>query len=65
MIVSFDRTSPSPILAMSSPSMYIEPPAASRMRNRQRVRDDLPAPVRPTTPILNITVLFNDQKELV
>lgn len=30
--------------------MRISPSAASRMRNRQRVMDDLPAPVRPTIP---------------
>ena len=30
--------------------MRISPSAASRMRNRQRVMDDLPAPVRPTMP---------------
>jgi hypothetical protein len=36
--------------ATLSPSMTISPSAASRIRNRQRVMEDLPAPVRPTMP---------------
>lgn len=38
------------MLATLRPSIRISPSAASRMRNRQRVMDDLPAPVRPTIP---------------
>ena len=46
------RRSCSFILDMSKPSMWMEPERASRKRKRARVREDLPAPVRPTTPIL-------------
>ena len=52
MIVSRDRRSFSPILEISISSMTILPPADSRIRNKARVRLDLPAPVRPTIPIL-------------
>ena len=51
MIVSLERRSCSPIVAISIPSIKILPPALSRMRNKAKVRDDLPAPVRPTIPI--------------
>ena len=37
--------------AISTPSMMIWPPAASRILKRLFVRDDFPAPVLPTTPI--------------
>ena len=36
------------------PSITILPPALSRIRNKAKVRDDLPAPVRPTMPICQI-----------
>lgn len=39
-----------PILDMSTPSIKIDPSAASTMRNRLRVNEDFPAPVRPTIP---------------
>ena len=35
---------------MSTPSMTIFPADGSMIRNKPRVRDDLPAPVRPTMP---------------
>lgn len=50
MMVSWERRSWRPMSATLTPSMRISPSAASRMRNRQRVIDDLPAPVRPTIP---------------
>jgi len=50
MIVSRDRRSWSPILAISTPSTMIRPPALSRIRNKAKVSVDLPAPVRPTIP---------------
>ena len=51
MIVSLERRSWSPIVAISIPSIKILPPALSRMRNKAKVREDFPAPVRPTIPI--------------
>lgn len=51
MIVRRDRRSWSPIVAISTPSITIRPPALSRMRNNAEVSVDLPAPVRPTIPI--------------
>jgi len=36
--------------AMFTPSIIILPSAASIILNKARVRDDLPAPVRPTMP---------------
>lgn len=53
MMVSLDLVSCKPTEAMSRLSMWILPPAASMMRNKARVMDDLPAPVRPTTPTWN------------
>ena len=50
MIVSRDRRSWSPILAISTPSTMIRPPALSRIRNKAKVSVDFPAPVRPTIP---------------
>ena len=50
MIVSRDRKSWSPILEMSIPSIQMLPPALSRIRNKAKAREDLPAPVRPTIP---------------
>lgn len=35
---------------ISTPSMSIFPPAASTIRNKLNVSEDLPAPVRPTIP---------------
>ena len=51
MMVSRDLRSISPIWLMSIPSISIAPVVGSMMRNSARVSDDLPAPVRPTTPI--------------
>lgn len=51
MMVSRERKSCSPRVAMSTPSMVIFPPALSRIRNKANVNDDFPAPVRPTMPI--------------
>src|SRR6266571_4000464 len=39
------RTSLSPSLEMSTPSMLIEPDTSSRMRNNATMIDDFPAPV--------------------
>lgn len=50
MMVTLKRRSWSPIVAMLIPSMRISPLAASLIRNKPRVREDLPAPVRPTMP---------------
>ena len=51
MIVSFDLRSWSPKLCMDTPSIFIDPPADSMMRNSESAIELLPAPVRPTTPI--------------
>ena len=51
MMVSLDLRSCSPIVSIFIPSMLISPPAASVMRNKDNVMEDLPAPVLPTIPI--------------
>lgn len=50
MMVRFWRRSWRPIVDISTLSMMIVPSAASSTRKRQLVREDFPAPVRPTTP---------------
>lgn len=50
MMVILKRRSCRPILAMLTSSIMISPSAGSLMRNKPRVRDDFPAPVRPTMP---------------
>ena len=37
-------------MAISTPSIRIRPPALSRIRNKAKAKEDLPAPVRPTMP---------------
>ena len=46
-----DRRLWTPSLEISVLSMVIRPSAASIIRNSANVREDLPAPVRPTIPI--------------
>lgn len=53
MMVILKRRLCRPILAMFIPSMMISPSADSLIRNKPRVRDDFPAPVRPTIPTCN------------
>ncbi len=43
----------SPTSAMRQPSISMLPPANSTMRVSATNSDDLPAPVRPTTPIFS------------
>ena len=50
MIVMRLRRSWSPISVILTPSTVMMPPAGSMRRNRPIVREDLPAPVRPTIP---------------
>ena len=50
IMVSFDLRSCSPIMVMSQPSILTQPCAGSIRRKRPSIREDLPAPVRPTTP---------------
>ncbi len=50
MMVSFDLRSWRPRVDMLTPSMVMDPPAASKILNRDKVIEDLPAPVRPTIP---------------
>ena len=49
-MVTLDLRSSSPIEEMLIPSIRMFPPAGSMMRNIAKASDDLPAPVRPTTP---------------
>ena len=49
-MVNLDLRSYNPNLVISSPSIVIVPDAGSRRRNIDSVREDLPAPVRPTIP---------------
>jgi len=51
MIVRPDLNLVNPIWAMSTLSILILPEAASIILNKERVMDDLPAPVLPTMPI--------------
>lgn len=51
IIESFDLSECNPIFEISKPSIIILPLADSMMRNKARVSEDFPAPVRPTTPI--------------
>ena len=48
MTVNFDRRSCKPSEQMSTPSIIIDPSAASIMRNRLKANEDFPAPVLPT-----------------
>ena len=50
MTVRWERRSCRPRAVMSSPSMTMRPAAGSIRRNSDKVRLDLPAPVRPTMP---------------
>lgn len=50
MMVSLERRSCSPKLAMLMPSITIFPSAASRIRKIPKAKDDFPAPVLPTIP---------------
>ena len=51
MIVSFLRSLYKAIWLISTSSMMIWPLEGSMSLNNDKVKDDLPAPVRPTTPI--------------
>lgn len=51
MIEILDRRSCSPIRMVFTPSMCISPEEGSTRRNKAVMREDLPAPVRPTIPI--------------
>ena len=50
MIVRASLSLFNPMCAMLNPSMQIEPWVASIILNRAKVKDDFPAPVRPTMP---------------
>jgi len=47
-----------PILDMSTPSTRIDPSAASTIRNKLRVKEDFPAPVRPTIPTYSDIIII-------
>lgn len=48
--MSRERSECNPIVEISIPSITMLPPAASIILKSERVRLDLPAPVRPTIP---------------
>ena len=50
IIVNFDLRSWRPIEEALTSSMTIFPAAASIILNKAKVKDDFPAPVRPTIP---------------
>jgi hypothetical protein len=52
MMVNLDLNLPRPKRPIFSPSMKIEPWAASTILNKDKVNEDLPAPVLPTIPNL-------------
>lgn len=60
MIVSFDLKSCRPMVDMSQPSIHMLPSTALMMRKSAKVRDDFPAPVRPTIPICKYMKKNND-----
>ena len=53
MMASRRRKSSSPIVEVFNASMLILPSLGSMIRNRARVSELFPAPVRPTTPIFS------------
>ena len=50
MIVIADLSLESPRCAMLTPSILMQPPEPSMIRNKDKVIDDFPAPVLPTMP---------------
>ncbi len=62
IIVSLDLRSCRPIFSVMTSSMTMLPAAASMIRNRPKVMDDLPAPVLPTIPTYKI---INNYKTLI
>jgi len=58
MMASRERSSSSPIEAMSTPSMVMDPSNGSRMRKRHVMRVDLPDPVRPAMPIFSQELMW-------
>lgn len=46
-------------VAISTVSMVIRPACSGAIRRRAAIRDDLPAPVRPTIPILSQDDVWN------
>ena len=59
MIARRERKACSFIFEMSRPSMWILPCRASRNRKIASVSEDLPAPVRPTTPMRSLRFTLN------
>ena len=57
-----ERSTSRPILEISTPSMEMEPLAASTILKIAVVSVDLPAPVRPTIPIYKDKLEFNPNK---
>mmetsp|Transcript_30932 Transcript_30932/g.62733 ORF Transcript_30932/g.62733 Transcript_30932/m.62733 type:complete len:214 (-) Transcript_30932:48-689(-) len=60
MIDSCRRRSSSPMVLTSNPSSSILPSESSQMRKRATASVDLPAPVRPTTPIFSPGPVLNE-----
>ena len=60
MMVSADLSLESPRWAMLTPSIVMQPPAPSMIRNKDKVKDDFPAPVLPTIPTFSVGLTLND-----
>jgi len=54
IIVNEDLSLARPSLEISTPSILMLPPLPSMIRKSDRVKDDFPAPVRPTMPTLSV-----------
>jgi len=60
MIVKADLKVNSPSSAMLMSSIFIQPPEASMSLKSAKVRDDFPAPVRPTIPTFSPGRILNE-----
>ena len=54
MMVSADLSLDSPRCAMLTPSIVMLPPVPSMILNKDKVKDDFPAPVLPTMPTFSV-----------
>ena len=60
MMVSADLNLDSPRCEISTPSIVMQPPAPSMIRNKDKVKEDFPAPVLPTIPTFSVGLTLND-----